>query len=167
VDETFIGKKEDATVLCGYAHKNAVVTLVERSGPAKSFHVEGTSSKDLIPILKTYIHPESRVMTDEAGQYARLGKDFAEHEFVTHSSGEYVRGDAHTNTLEGFYSVFKRGMKGVYQHCSEAHLHRYVSEFDFRYNNRIRQGVDDLERTKRAIKGVSAKRLMFREQTTK
>jgi hypothetical protein len=101
-------------------------------------------------------------MTDEAGQYAHLGKHFTEHDFVTHGTGEYVRGDVHTNTLEGFYSVFKRGMKGVYQHSSEGHLHRNVTEFDFRYNNRVRLGVDDAERTDNALRGIVGKRLTYR-----
>ncbi len=101
-------------------------------------------------------------MTDEAGQYAHLNKHFTEHDFVAHSAGEYVRGDVHTNTLEGFYSVFKRGMKGIYQHCSEGHLHRYVAEFNFRYNTRVRLGVDDEARTARALQGIVGKRLTYR-----
>ena len=95
-------------------------------------------------------------MTDEAGQYSKLNKFFAAHEFTSHSAGEYVRGKVHTNTVEGFYSVFKRGMKGVYQHCSEKHLHRYVAKFDFRYNNRVRLAVDDAQRTEAALRGSSA-----------
>jgi hypothetical protein len=100
-------------------------------------------------------------MADEAGQYAHLGKEFASHEYVNHSAGEYGRGEVHTNTLEGFYSIFKRGMKGVYQHCSERHLHRYVAEFDFRYNNRSGLGVEDQERTGRALAGMVGKRLTY------
>jgi ISXO2-like transposase domain len=101
-------------------------------------------------------------MTDEAGQYAHLGKYFTEHDFVRHSAGEYGRDDIHTNTVEGFYSVFKRGMKGVYQHCSEKHLGRYVAEFDFRYNNRSRLGVEDKERAAKIVLGAKGKRLMYR-----
>ena len=101
-------------------------------------------------------------MTDEAGQYASLKKSFATHDFVRHGAGEYGRGVIHTNTVEGFYSVFKRGMKGVYQHCSEKHLHRYVAEFDFRYNNRVKLGVDDAERTVAALRGIVGKRLTYR-----
>jgi ISXO2-like transposase domain len=101
-------------------------------------------------------------MTDEASYYETIGKGFAAHDSVNHSEGEYVRGDAHTNTLEGFYSVFKRGMKGVYQHCGEQHLHRYVAEFDFRYNNRSALGVEDAERTTKALEGISGKRLTYR-----
>jgi ISXO2-like transposase domain len=122
----------------------------------------GTSAAHLVPILRANIAKETVVMTDDAGQYAHLNKDFASHEFVNHSSGEYVRGDVHTNTLEGFYSIFKRGMKGVYQHCQEKHLHRYVAEFDFRYNNRVRLGVDDAQRANCALKGAKDKRLTYR-----
>ncbi len=100
-------------------------------------------------------------MTDEAGQYTHLNKNFASHEYVNHSTGEYARGEVHTNTVEGFYSVFKRGMKGVYQHCSERHLHRYVAEFDFRYNNRVKLGVGDKERANCALKGIVGKRLTY------
>ena len=134
IDETFIGKKEGMPVRRGYAHKHAVMTLVQRGGSARSFHVDGTSAAHLLPIIKTNVLPGTRVMTDEAGQYAHLNKHFTEHDFVRHGAGEYGRGETHTNTVEGFYSVFKRGMKGVYQHCAEKHLHRYVAEFDFRYN---------------------------------
>ena len=101
-------------------------------------------------------------MTDEAAYYKAIGKGFAAHGSVVHSAGEYVRGAAHTNTLEGIFSVFKRGMKGVYQHCSEKHLHGYVAEFDFRYNNRSAAGVEDSERTVKALRGISGKRLTYR-----
>src|SRR5665213_235969 len=131
-------------------------------GRARSFHVSGTAAADLLPIIKAHVASGSHVMTDEAGQYTHLGKHFARHEYVTHGTSEYVRGDVHTNTLEGFYSVFKRGMKGIYQHCAGKHLHRYVSEFDFRYNNRTRLGVDDAERAARVVRGAAGKRLMYR-----
>ena len=160
-DETFIGQRKDKPKQRGYAHKHAVLTLVERGGKARSFHVDGTAAKDLVPVLKENIARETRMMTDEAGQYVALKKDFAEHEVVRHGKGEYVRGDAHTNTVEGFYSVFKRGMKGIYQHCSEKHLHRYLAEFDFRYNNRVRLGVGDVERTDNALRGIVGKRLTY------
>jgi ISXO2-like transposase domain len=103
------------------------------------------------------------MMTDEGGHYFMLGDHFASHESVSHKADEYVRGVVHTNTVEGFYGVFKRGMKGVYQHCGEAHLHRYLSEFDFRYSNRIALGVDDKERTSRAIKGAEGRRLTYQQ----
>ena len=161
IDETFIGQKKDMPKQRGYAHKHAVLTLVERGGSARSFHVEGTAAADLLPIIKANVHPASKVMTDEAGQYNSLGKLFAAHDFTRHGAGEYVRGLTHTNTVEGFYSVFKRGMKGVYQHCSEKHLHRYVAEFDFRYSNRVKLGVDDTARTDTALRGIVGKRLRY------
>jgi hypothetical protein len=112
-----------------------------------------------------HVHPASHMMTDEAGQYTHLARWFIAHDFTTHSKGEYVRAGAnyvHTNTVEGFYSVFKRGMKGIYQHRGEQHLHRYITEFDFRYNNRVRLGVSDTDRAERALQGVVGKRLTYR-----
>ena len=162
IDETFIGNKKGVEKKRGYAHKHAVMTLVQRGGSARSFHVDGTSAAHLLPIIKANVLPGTSVMTDEAGQYAHLNKHFAAHGFTSHGKGEYVVGDVHTNTVEGFYSVFKRGMKGVYQHCGEKHLHRYVTEFDFRYNNRVRLGVDDAQRTDTALRGVVGKRLTYR-----
>ncbi len=115
IDETFIGKKgEKPKNARGYAHKHAVLTLVERAKGSRSFHVDGTKATDLVPIIKAHVDPKTHVMTDEAGQYAHLSKHFADHDFVRHGTGEYGRGLVHTNTVEGFYSVFKRGMKGVY-----------------------------------------------------
>jgi transposase-like protein len=146
----------------GFAHKNVVLTLVERGGSARSFHVDSTSIADIVPILRTNIRRESDLMTDEARQYVGVGKEYARHGAVEHSQDEYVRGDVHTNTVEGFYSIFKRGMKGIYQHCSEKHLHRYLSEFDFRYSNRIRLGIDDEMRREIALKGIAGKRLKYR-----
>jgi transposase-like protein len=165
VDETFIGRKEGTEVRRGYAHKRAVMSLVERrpeGARVRSFHVEGTAAADLLPIIRAHVASGTHMMTDEAGQYAHLKKYFTEHDFTRHSRGENVRGIVHTNTVEGFYSVFKRGMKGVYQHCGENHLHRYVTEFDFRYNNRVRLGVNDTERADRALLGVVGKRLTYR-----
>lgn len=102
-------------------------------------------------------------MTDEAGVYRRVGQEFASHDFVTHSKDEYVRGTVHTNTVEGYYSIFKRGMKGVYQHCAEHHLHRYLAEFDFRYSNRSAMGIEDNVRSLIALKGAKGKRLTYRQ----
>lgn len=113
-------------------------------------------------LIKENVAPSTHVMTDEAGQYAHLNKHFAAHDYARHGAGEYGRGKVHTNTVEGFYSVFKRGMKGVYQHCAEKHLHRYVAEFDFRYNNRAKLGVDDEARSARALQGAVGKRLTYR-----
>ena len=168
IDETFIGTKyKKPEGARGYAHKNAVLTLVERGKGSRSFHVDGTAAADLLPIIKANIDPKTQVMTDEAGQYASLKKAFAGHDFVRHGKGEYVVGDVHTNTVEGFYSVFKRGMKGVYQHCKAKHLHRYVAEFDFRYNNRVKLGVDDGQRTVTALRGIVGKRLTYRAGVSK
>jgi transposase-like protein len=165
IDETFIGKKKDVPVRRGYAHKHAVMSLIERSpkgGRVLSFHVEGTAAADLLPIIKGHVNSGSHIMTDESGQYAHLNKHFTEHDFIRHDAGEYGCGIVHINTVEGFYSVFKRGMKGIYHHCGEGVLQRYVAEFDFRYNNRVRLGVDDVERTDRALKGIVGKRLTYR-----
>ena len=168
IDETFIGTKEGAEVKRGFRHKNAILTLVERGGSARSFHVDGTSAKDLMPIIRANVHPDSIVMTDEAVQYTRLSKHFTAHGTTNQGAGEYVDyvlsgGFIHSNTVEGFYSVFKRGMKGVYQHCGEKHLHRYVAEFDFRYTNRACLGSNDLIRTDLALKGIAGKRLTYND----
>jgi transposase-like protein len=162
VDETYIGKLEGQENGKGAYHKNMVVTLVERGGSARSFHTDGHSAADIVPIIRQNIRRESRMMTDQARHYQAIGRWFAGHGTVNHGVHEYVRGDIHTNTVEGYYSIFKRGMKGVYQFCSEKHLHRYLAEFDFRYNNRVRLGVDDEARTNRALKGIAGKRLTYR-----
>lgn len=161
-DETFIGRVEgEPKRRAGWAHKNTVVTLVERGGSARSFHVEGVRIADIAPIVRANVAREAALMTDEATHYREVGKEFRSHDTVSHKQDEYVRGVVHTNTVEGFYSVFKRGMKGVYQHCSEKHLHRYLAEFDFRYSNRVRLGVNDVERADRALKGIVGKRLTY------
>jgi len=162
IDETFIGKKEGVEQRRGFFHKRAVMTLVERGKGSRSFHVEGPSSAVLLPIIRANVHSATYVMTDEATYYSRLGQFFAGHDYTRHSAGEYVRGMVHTNTVEGFYSVFKRGFKGIYQHCAEHHLQRYIAEYDFRYNNRTRLGVDDVQRTDLALKGAVGKRLTYR-----
>jgi transposase-like protein len=161
-DETFIGRKEGSTKRRGHGHKNAVLSLVERGGQVRSFHVEGTSAADIVPIVKANVAKETAMMTDEGGHYFTLGDHFASHESVSHKADEYVRGDVYTNTIEGYFSIFKRGMKGVYQHCGEKHLHRYLAEFDFRYNNRSALGVEDGERAAKALKGIEGKRLTYR-----
>ena len=114
-------------------------------------------------IIRANVQRESAVMTDEAAWYRYLDGEFASHESVNHKADEYVRGEISTNTVEGYYSIFKRGMKGVYQHCAEKHLHRYLSEFDFRYSNRVALGVNDGERADLAIKGAAGKRLTYRQ----
>ncbi len=169
-DETFIGRKEGTEVRRGYFHKNAVLTLVERGGSARSFHIDAATGRNIAPIIAAHAAKESRLMTDEATYYVTVGKQFVSHHSVKHALEEFGYTDpetgvnVNTNTVEGFYSIFKRGMKGVYQHCKEKHLHRYLAEFDFRYSNRVRLGVDDVERTVRAVKGAKGKRLTY--QTT-
>jgi transposase-like protein len=164
-DETYIGIKKGFRKGHGAAHKMAVIALVERGGRARSFHVPRVSSGEVLPLLRGHIAKESRLVTDESGLYRNMYRAFASHETVNHGREEYVRGDVYTNTVEGFFSVFKRGMRGVYQHCSEDHLQRYLTEFNFRHNNRIRLGVDDQTRTENAIKGAAGRRLTY--QTTR
>jgi transposase-like protein len=166
-DETFIGRIEGQKKRGrGWGHKNAVLTLVQRRGSARSFHLEGMGAGDIYAIVRRNVDPKTAMMTDEAAHYIDLGYRFASHETVKHSDDEYARREGDrvisTNTVEGYYSIFKRGMKGVYQHCSEKHLHRYLAEFDFRYSNRIALGVDDVERTSLAVKGIVGKRLTYR-----
>src|SRR3954451_278864 len=166
-DETFIGRLQGQKKgKAAWAHKNVVLTLVERGGSARSFHIDGVRTGDILPIVRANVSREAQLMTDEANAYKVIADiDGLNHETIKHSKHEYVRyeGDKiiSTNTVEGYYSIFKRGMKGVYQHCAEKHLHRYLAEFDFRYSNRIRLGVDDVERTERAIKGIVGKRLTY------
>ena len=167
MDETYIGRLEGVPKQkAGYAHKNVVLTLVERGGSARSFHVEGTRLADVMPIVRDNLKREAEVHTDDASWYNRVKDRGGRHESVVHHKGEYVRYDGdriiHTNTVEGYFSIFKRGMKGVYQHCSEKHLHRYLAEFDFRYSNRVALGANDLERSERALKGITGKRLTYR-----
>lgn len=166
-DETYIGRLAGQPVRRGGApHKNAVFTLVERGGSALSFHVDGTRTGDLLPIMRANLSREAKLMTDELYSYKVIAEiEELAHESVKHSKKEYVRGEVHTNTVEGYYSIFKRGMKGVYQHCSEKHLHRYLAEFDFRYNNRIALGVGDVARTRSVIKGAIGKRLLYRDSS--
>lgn len=166
-DETFIGKREGATVRRGPSHKRAVLTFVERGGEARSFHIDHATAAEIAPIVMKNIDRESHLMTDEAGQYVRVGKRFAKHSSVDHSREEYAYTDRVTgdsigvNTAEGFFSIFKRGMIGIYQHCSERHLHRYLAEFDFRYSHRIKTGYNDTARAERAVLGVQGKRLTY------
>jgi hypothetical protein len=161
-DETYIGRKEGTEVRRGHGHKRAVVSLVERGGEVRSFHVDRATVSNVAPIVRKNVSRESRLMTDESGIYTKLGTEFADHETVNHKEEEYVRGDAYTNTVEGYFSIFKRGFKGIYQHCGEQHLHRYLAEFDFRYNNRVRFGIDDTMRANIALAGIEGKRLTYR-----
>lgn len=164
VDETFIGRKQGTLKARGTAHKIPVLSLVHReSGQCRSFVVDDVSRETLLPIVLQNVDRETYIMTDEAAQYrGQFRRIFLGHGTVNHGAGEYGRGRVHTNTVEGSFSVFKRGMKGVYQHCSEKHLHRYVAEFEFRYNNRAALGCDDGERSQNALRGMVGKRLTYR-----
>jgi transposase-like protein len=127
----------------GPSNKRAIVSLVERGGSVRSFHVPTADAATVAKIVNDNIDRETRLHTDESRLYVRVGENFAAHETVNHSAKEYARGDVTTNSVEGYFSIFKRGMKGVYQHCGEKHLHRYLAEFDFRFNNRTALGVTD------------------------
>lgn len=162
VDETYIGNKKGVKRTRGWRHKEAVMSLVERGGKVRSHHVPNVKADTLRPILMQQISKNAILMTDEASQYKKLGQEFKDHRVVQHSLYEYVRGNDYTNTIEGYFSIFKRGMKGVYQHCSSQHLKRYLSEFDFRYNEREALGVDDATRSDKALKGIEGKRLTYR-----
>ncbi|MCP5365841.1 MAG: IS1595 family transposase [Hyphomicrobiales bacterium] len=168
VDETFIGndrtiKPKHTKKGRGYAHKHKLLTLVDRnSGRAKSIVVDDLKTATLLPILRDNIAAEAVVYTDEAGQYRNLSAEFAGHDFTRHGAGEYVRGDVHTNTIEGYFSIFKRGMKGVYQHCAKKHLHRYAAEFEFRYNFRKANGIEDSQRASIVLSSAFNKRLTYK-----
>lgn len=146
----------------GPSYKRAILSLVERGGEARSFYVENAPIEKVVEIVRANVAKESRLHTDESYLYTTVGKEFGAHETIVHSKKEYARGDVTTNTVEGFYSIFKRGMIGVYQHCGESHLHRYLAEFDFRYSNRVKLGVDDTARAAKALKGIVGKRLTYR-----
>jgi len=168
-DETYIGGKErnkhrskrNANHIGGVG-KQMVFSLVQRRGKVRSMHLPSVSAENLRPILKAQLDAaKTMFVTDGEGQYRLVAPMFARHEVVNHGIGEYVRGDAHTNTIEGYFSILKRGINGVYHHVSREHLKRYLAEFDFRYNERAALGVDDVERTERALLGVKGKRLTY------
>jgi transposase-like protein len=161
-DETFIGRKPGSMKRRGHGHKEAVFSLIERGGNVRSFHIPDVTANTLKEKLNANVHKSARLMTDDAMVYNKLGNAFLDHQSVNHSIGEYVRDDAHTNTVEGYFSIFKRGMYGVYQHVSSHHLHRYTTEFDFRFNHREKLGFSDTERTHVALKGIGGKRLTYR-----
>jgi len=173
VDETYFGKPAKSKALApkGTRRKRTIdrnsrpiVALVERGGQVRSFHVPTCTKEEVSKIVLANVSRESRLHTDESKLYTGADEAFASHETVKHSAKEYARGDVTTNSVEGVFSVFKRGMRGTYQHCAEKHLHRYLAEFDFRFNNRTALGVDDDLRTEQLVQGVVGKRLTY--QTT-
>jgi transposase-like protein len=162
-DETFWGKQPGHRVTQGGGGRHKVVALVSREGETRSYHVATVNKANLQGILAAQVAKDTKLFTDTASYYRHLPKKmFEKHEMVNHSSGEYVRGNVHTNTVEGYFGILKRGLFGTYHHVSEAHLQRYLNEFDFRFSNRVALGVNDNERTNKALKGIGGKRLTYR-----
>ncbi|MBU2341715.1 MAG: IS1595 family transposase [Alphaproteobacteria bacterium] len=165
VDETYIGFKRGAPTRRGTAHKHGVVALVDRdTGQSRWFKIDSATANQIHPIVLNNIAREARLMTDEAKMYRKIGREFAEHGTTTHARMEFVSPKdrtIHTNTVEGAFSIFKRGMRGIYQHCGEQHLHRYLAEYEFRYNTRAANGFDDKARSVEAVKGIVGKRLTY------
>lgn len=172
-DETYFGKASDQSPSpqrkgrpllkrkAGTSNKRAILGLIERNGNVRTFHVAQATKENVAALVSENIAIESVLMTDESRLYPVVGKSFNAHWTVKHSAGEYVRGGVHTNTIESYFSVFKRGMRGVYQHCAEKHLHRYLAEFDFRHNRRVGLGVNDIERADFILGGIVGKRLTY------
>ncbi len=168
-DTTYIGGREKnkhaskrTAGNIGGQGKAVVHAIVERDGRVRAHHIPRVNGATLRPVLDQHAHRASVLMTDTGGEYHIIGKEFAGHEMVNHAKGEYVRGAAHSNTVEGYFSVLKKGLGGTYNAVSEAHLHRYLAEFSFRYSNRARLGIDDTARAELALQGVKGKRLTYR-----
>lgn len=166
VDETFIGRLKGAEKKRAFHHKMKVLALVDReTGRARTMVVDNVNAATLMPIVLENVAREARIMTDEHSGYRSIKDHFAGHGTTSHGRGEYVNLEdrtIHSNTVEGYFSIFKRGMKGVYQHCGEDHLHRYLAEFEFRYNHRERNGFNDGARSEQALKGIVGKRITYR-----
>lgn len=160
-DETYWGNLYKGRA--GVGHKMKVVSLVEReSGQKRSFHVANVTSETVAAVLKSQVHPETHLMTDESGVYKRIGKEFAAHSTVNHGRKEYARGNVTSNTVEASFAILKRGLNGTFHSVSERHLQRYANEFDFRWNTRSANGFNDVERADAALKGIAGKRLTYR-----
>ncbi len=167
VDKTFIGHEPGKPVKRAYHHKMKVLALVDRdTKQARSMVVDNIRPATIAPILRENMSKEARLATDEGGHYLHIAREFADHGVVRHGREEYVVGEVHTNTIEGYFSIFKRGMKGVYQHCAKHHLHRYLAEFDFRYNHRVALDVEDQPRAEQALRGIVGKRLTYRDSSS-
>ncbi|MGO8755654.1 MAG: IS1595 family transposase [Gallionellaceae bacterium] len=163
VDETYWGNEgKQAPGARGWAHKMKVVSLVERDGQKRSYHVANVTHKTVAPILREQVAKKARLMTDETKVYNQVGKEFASHDKVNHSAGEYARGDVTTNTVESSFAILKRGLYGTFHHVSEQHLQRYATEFDFRWNTRAKLGFTDADRAMVALKNIGGKRLTYR-----
>lgn len=169
-DETYIGGKEKNKHVWKRKHigrggigKEIAFAIVERGGSVRSHHVPKVNAKTLRPILTAQIDRKSSLMTDDAGQYRYIHRDFARHEALNHGIEEYVRGDAHTNTVESYFAILKRGITGTYHHVSQQHLKRYLAEFDFRYNERAKLDITDADRAIRAVRGVVGKRVTYQQ----
>lgn len=165
VDETFIGTEPGRVKKQGVHHKMKVLSLVDRkTKQARSVVIDDLTRATIWPVVQKNVSHETRILTDQANVYRGIGGKFEMHRSVNHAAGEYVNikeRDVHTNTVENYFSVFKRGMKGTYQHCSKKHLHRYLAEFDFRYNNRSANGIEDNSRATIALLGANGKRLTY------
>ena len=164
-DKTYVGGKAKNRAYKPEPKKHIVMTLVERGGKARSFHVKNATAKTLRETAVKIASRKSYLMTDENAAYTKLGKEYDGHATVNHSANEYARlgGFVHVNSAENYFSIFKRGVVGTFHHISEQHLHRYLAEFDFRYNNRSRLGVEDVERAARTLKGIEGKRLTYHQ----
>lgn len=166
-DETFMAPKRGEKAVQGGAHRSKVVSLVSREGKTRSFHVANVDKDNLKPILMAHIAKDTHLMTDGAGHYKKIGKEFDLHESTNHTQKEYAKDSkvegvrAHSNTVESYFGILKRGIAGIYHHVSEEHLQRYVDEFDFRFTNRKSMGVDDVQRADLLLKGVVGKRLTY------
>jgi transposase-like protein len=162
-DEVYLGKAKGQGKGAHYNSKQKIVALVERKGRVRAFHVPTVNVHTVKEILHGQVAKSARLMTDSAGLYKNVGKSFASHETVNHLRKEYARGDVTTNTVESYFGVLQRGLRGIYQHVSPEHLHRYVNEFSFRYNNRSSRGIEDAERAARLLFAIGGKRLTYRQ----
>lgn len=162
MDEMYVGKTLSQAGRHPRMNKNAVVSLVERGGRMRSLYMPVMLQRDVRDVVKHHVSPEANLNTDESNLYFGIENWVASHETVNHSKDEYARGKVTTNTVEGAFGLFKRGMVGTYQHCGVQHLQRYFNEFDFRYSNRKALGIEDEGRAVLALKGAAGKRLTYR-----
>ena len=163
VDETYWGNVgKHAKGARSFHHKMKVVTLVERNGEKRSYHLPSVNHKTLFPIMQGQIAAKARLMTDQAGVYEKIGPNFGSHEVVNHTMKEYARGDVTTNTVESSFAILKRGLYGTFHSVSEQHLQRYATEFDFRWNTRQALGFNDADRAAVTLKNIGGKRLTYR-----